>query len=220
VIEYKWPLLKAADQLELPSFPSMVRHFLYDQLYPNSVIPSSELSIHALPEFYGKVSIFYNATATFRAPSDFSGIRSMRREYIRATPAWRNGRPRYDMVFLNSDPSQEGMRGLEVARVMIFFSFVHEGKQYPCALIHWFSRIGEEPDEDTGLWVVKPEFYDNGKPHIAIIHVDTICRAAHLIPVYPSQFIRRSLTMHDTLDVFREFYVNKFVDYHAFQIAS
>jgi len=44
--------------------------------------------------------------------------------------------------------------------------------------------------------------------------------AAHLISVYQSsQYIRQSLTMHDTLDIFNEFYVNKFVDHYAFQIA-
>lgn len=114
MIGYKWSLLAAAAQFELPSFPTMIRHFLYDQLYPNSRIPSSELSTHAYPEFCGKISIFYNATATFRAPSDFSGIGCMRREYIRATPSWRRGSPRYDPVFINSDPSLEGMRGLKI----------------------------------------------------------------------------------------------------------
>jgi hypothetical protein len=71
-----------------------------------------------------------------------------------------------------------------------------------------------------GLWVVKPEFDDNGTPDLAIIHIDTIIRAAHLIPIYEAHYIRQSLTMHNTLDAFKGFYVNKFVDYHAFQIAS
>ena len=111
------------------------------------------------------------------------------------------------------------MRGLEIARVLSFFSIIHEGKSYQCALVHWFSHVETKPDEDTGLWVVRPEFNNNDKLNVAIVHVDTIFRAAHLIPVYQSsQFIRRSMTMHDTLDVFNEFYVNKFVDYHAFQI--
>jgi len=219
ITEYRWSLLKAPEKLELPSFPTMLRCFLYDQLYPDSSIPSSNLSVHAYPQFYGRVSIFYNTTATFRAPSDLSGIGCMCREYIQATPSWRNSRPRYDTVFINFDPSQEGMRGLEVARVLTFFSFTHEGKPYQCALVHWFSRVRNEPDEDMGLWVLKPDFNDDGKPDLAIVHVDTIYRAAHLIPVYSSQYLRRSLTMHDTLDVFNEFYANKFVDYQAFQIA-
>ena len=198
----------------------MLRRFLYDQLHPNSSIPSHDLSIHAYPEFYGRVHIFYHATATFRAPSDLSGIGCMRHEYIRATPSWRNGHPHYDTIFINLDPSEDGMCGLEVARVLAFFSIVHEQKPYQCALVHWFSHVGNEPDEDMGLWIVCPEFDDDGRPGLAIVHVDTIYRASHLSPVFQSQYIRRSLTMHDTLDVFKEFYVNKFTDYHAFQIAS
>lgn len=189
-IEYKWPLLTAAEKLELPSFPTMLQAFLYDQLYPDSPIPLSELSIHAYPPFSGRVSIFYNATAIFRAPSDLSGIGCMCREIIRATASWRNGQPRYDTIFINSDPSEDGMRGLEVARVLTFFSFRHEEKVYQCALIHWFSHVRDEPDEDTGLWVVKPEFDDDGTPDLAIIHIDTIIRAAHLIPIYEAHYIR------------------------------
>ena len=112
------------------------------------------------------------------------------------------------------------MSGFEIARVLTFFSVVHDGLEYQCALIHWFSRVGTGPDENTGLWVVKPEFRDSdAKPHLAIIHVNTIYRAAHLLPVYRTDsYISRSLTMHDTLDTFQQFYVNKFVDHHTFEI--
>jgi hypothetical protein len=198
----------------------MVRRFLYDQLYPDSLIPSSQLETTAYPDFDGVISIFYSATATFRAPSDISSINGMRREYIRATPSWREEAARYDCVFVNSDHELEGMRGLEIARILAFFSVVHDDQEYGCALIHWFSRVGTGPDENTGLWIVEPEFEDEGKPHLDIIHIDTILRAAHLLPVFwTNQYISRLLTMHDTLDTFKEFYVNKFVDYHAFEIA-
>ncbi len=198
----------------------MVRQFLYDQLYPDSEISSSQLEVTAYPEFGGRISIFYSAISTFRAPSDISGVNSLRREYIRATPSWRNGAARYDCVFLNTDPEIEGMRGLEVARVLAFFSFVFSDEEYQCALIHWFCRVDSEPDQDTGMWIVEPEFNIDEQPLIAIVHVDSIYRAAHLIPVYQTnRYISRSLSMHDTLDTFKQFYVNKFVDHHAFEIA-
>jgi hypothetical protein len=86
-------------------------------------------------------------------------------------------------------------------------------------LVHWFSRGGTGPDANTGYWVVEPDFDDEGKPCLDIIHVDSIYRAAHLLPVYQTnQYTPRSLTMHDALDTFKKFYVNKFVDYHAFGI--
>ena len=80
--------------------------------------------------------------------------------------------------------------------------------------------IGDTPNEDTGMWEVEPSYIGN-KPHLCIIHIDMIYRAAHLIPVYwTSRFIAWSLTMNKTLDIFNRFYVNKFVDHHAFVIAS
>ena len=73
------------------------------------------------------------------------------------------------------------MRALDVARVRSFFSFVSRGITYPCALVHWFSRVGDEADEDTGMWVVEPDVDETGSPFAGIIHTDSILRAAHLM---------------------------------------
>ena len=218
--EHKWPLDVASRNLELPDFPQLIRRFLYDQTYPDARIPLSQVSIDACPAFVSKISVFYSASATFRAPSDPSGPRSMHREYIRATPNWQNGHARYDCVFVNVRSELDGMRGMEVARVFLFFSMTHRSKSYPCALVQWFSVVGDEPDEDMGYWMVEPDFHEDGGPHLAIIHLDTILRAAHLMPAYQtSDFVKAALTMHDTLDEFKLFYVNKFADHHAFEIA-
>jgi hypothetical protein len=144
----------------------------------------------------------------------------MRREWIRASPSWRNGPPRYDCVFLNTDPTAEGMRGLDVARVLLFFSFEYDSTTYPCALVRWLSRVGDGPDEDTGMWMVQPDLEEDGSSIITVIHLDCILRAAHLIPVYGDEFIPRELSLHHSLDAFLLHYVNKFIDHHAFQIAS
>jgi hypothetical protein len=145
----------------------------------------------------------------------------MRREYIRATPAWRKGRARYDCIFINARPELAGMCGLEVARVFLFFSFVHQDVSYPCALIQWFCVIGDEAEDETGLWMVEPDVNEDGQPNLTVIHLDTIFHAAHLVPAYrTSNFVRRSLSMHETLDEFKTFYINKFVDHNAFEIAS
>jgi hypothetical protein len=169
--------------------------------------------------FYGKMTIYPSAVATFHAPSDISGIGGMRRERIRAVKSWRKGPGRYDTIFVNTDPSVEGMQGLDVARVRLFFSFSHDGIEYPCALVHWFSRVGDLPSDHTGMWVVKPDLMDNGKNLTAIIHLDTVVRASHLIPVFGPQRVSRTLSFTDTLDTFTSFYVNKYVDHHAFEIA-
>jgi hypothetical protein len=187
-------------KLELPDFPQLIRRFLYDQTYPNARFPSSQVSIDACPVFVGKISIFYSSSATFRAPSDSSGPSSMHREYIRATPSWRKGHPRYDCIFINTQPELAGMRGLGVARVFLFFfSFVHEDTYYPCALVQWFSVIGDEPDDETGFWMVEADVCDNGQPSLAIIHLDSIYRAAHLVPAYRSSTGYSQCTMHWTI---------------------
>src|SRR6202166_3011240 len=113
------------------------------------------------------------------------------------------------------------MKGLEVARVFFFFLMTHRSQSYPSALVQWFSVVGDEPDDETGLWMVEPEIHENGEPHWAIIHLDTILRAAHLMPAYQtSDFVKPTLTMHNTLDEFKLFYINKFVDHHAFEITA
>jgi len=59
--------------------------------------------------------------------------------------------------------------------VQLFFSFSYEGVQYPCALVHWFSREGDSPDNTTGMWIVEPDTLDDdGKTLTSIIHLNTI----------------------------------------------
>lgn len=112
------------------------------------------------------------------------------------------------------------MRGMEVARALCFFSFEYDGVTYPCAVVHWFSHISEEPDNDTGMWMVAPDLDPSESPVLAIIHIDCIFRAAHLLPIFGDSFVPENITHMNSLDCFKGFYVNRFVDYHAFNIAS
>ena len=163
--------------------------------------------------------MYASALATFYAPSDLCGTSGMRRERIHARSSWRKGPGRYDCMFVNTDSSAPGMHGLDVVRARLFFSFHYQGKVYPCALVRWYSCIGDEPERDTGMWVVEPECNDDGSPFMAIIHLDTIVRGAHLIGVYGDKYIPTNLTFNDSLNAFHSYYVNKFIDNHAFEIA-
>ena len=142
-------------------------------------------------------------------------------ETIRATPAWNRGEipgPRYDCVFVsNGENSESNMSGLLVARVLLLFSFViNEEQHHQCALIHWFSLFGDQPDPDNGMWVVTPDYFGNA-PSLSVIHVDSIFRAAHLLPIFNNAPLPRTLNYTSTLDSFRGFYVNKYIDYHAYE---
>ncbi|KAI0245117.1 hypothetical protein BJV78DRAFT_1277535 [Lactifluus subvellereus] len=130
----------------------------------------------------------------------------MHREHIRATSAWRQGPARYDCVFVNTHPHLNGMRALDVGCVWCFFSFNIITQHIPV-------RLCTECDEDTGMWMVKPEMAYDGSPVVSIIHLDTIFRAAHLLPSF-------AITCHNSLDGFTAYYVNKFIDHHAFETAS
>lgn len=207
-----------AVELEQPDFVQLIRQFLFDQLHPDESVASYDH--RKLPEFHGKVHVYTSAVSTFRAPSDLSGLSGMRRERIRAMPSWGKGPARYDCVFVNTGPAAEGFQGLNVARVRLFFSIKFGEVIYPCALIHWMIRVGDEPDDDTGMWIVKPDLDANGLPHMSVIHLDCILRAAHLIGVCGKDFLPKGFSYYHSLDAFLAFYVNKFIDHHAFEIAS
>lgn len=205
-------------------FPVLVSRFLYDQLHPHTPLdPQSPLP----PTFYRavteprltKISVFTSASATFYAPSDISGIGGMRRERIRASPSWRKGPPRYDCVFVETDSDANGMRGLHAARVRFFFSFRHEEETFPCALVEWFVPVDREPDDLTGMWIVEPEFDSQSVRARSVVHLDTIVRAAHLIPVYGTEALPPQFHFSDSLDAFKAYYVNKYVDHHSHEIA-
>jgi hypothetical protein len=206
-----------AAKIGQPQLPELIQRFLYDQLYPNNLFSSSQVSLSACPKFSGRVSVSGSAVVTYYAPSDESGIGGMHREHIRATLSWRRGPARYDCAFVNLDPSVDGMRGLGVIRILCFFSFIFETKTYPCALVRWFTL--DEFDEDSGMWIVQPEVSDS-IPVCSVIHLDAIFRSAHLLPIYGNKPVPRTVFSHNSLDSFAAFYVNKFIDYHAFRVAS
>jgi hypothetical protein len=164
---------------------------------------------------FGRVDIFSSAISVYRAPSDSSGVGGMRQERIRATLSWQNGPPRYDCMFVSKDPSLAGLRGLHVVRAMLLFSFKHRNILYPCALVQWFLPAGDEPDETTGMYVFEPELDENGARTMSVIHMDSVLRGAHLIPCYGDDFLPSSFRFTDSLDAFRGFYVNKFIDHNA-----
>ncbi|KAJ6610872.1 hypothetical protein B0H10DRAFT_2193179 [Mycena sp. CBHHK59/15] len=121
-----------ADHIKVPAFPDLLASFLEDQLQSDkySDDASDGFDISEYP-----ISVYHSAIATFYAPSDPSGIRGMRRERIRSTPTWRKHGPRRDCAFAVENQQEQGFRGMSVVRVRLFFSFTHDGIDYPCALV-------------------------------------------------------------------------------------
>ena len=172
------------------------------------------MPIDECPSFEGRVSVHHSVAAYFYAPSDLCGTGGMHRERIRSTPLWRGQYARRDTVLVVTDPNQLGMLGMAVGRLLLFFSLSFQDVFYPCALIHWFEYLDQGLDNETGMWKVKPEHESNGRPCLAVIHLDSIQRAAHLIPVYGSGSVPDCIHFYQSLDLFRTYFVNSYADHH------
>jgi hypothetical protein len=204
----------------MPSFPYLLHTFLYEQLGTSFEEDEDHDEDDDILAYISPISSFRSAVATFFAPSDVCGVRGMRREWLRCTPNWRNSGPRYDCVYLVEDESKPGFRGMNVVRLKALLSFAYEGTVYPCAVVEWFKKVGRTPDPNTGMWIVKPDM-SSGERDVTVIHIDSILRAAHLLPLYGSQYplVPPNFDHTRSLDVFNAYYVNKYIDHHANEIA-
>ncbi|KAI6102381.1 hypothetical protein EDD16DRAFT_1696647 [Pisolithus croceorrhizus] len=179
-----------------PELPDLVSIFLFQQRNPGDDVPDISKCPKAIDPGYS----FSSAVATLYAPSDLSGAYGMHCQCIHASPSWRNGAPHYDCVFVEKDPTLPGFQGLYVAQVLLFFSFHYQNVHYPCALVQWFTPIGNEPFEHE---------YDEYGDHLV----------THLIGIYGDEYIPPDLHYSDSLAAFGSFYVNKYSDCHAFGLA-
>ncbi|KAG1884298.1 hypothetical protein F4604DRAFT_1878722 [Suillus subluteus] len=189
-------------ELAIPHLYNLLCQFLFEQVNPDDECSPSDVPLARCPQFNGKIQVFNSASSTFYAPSDRSGIGGMHWEHIRSCPLWRKEAPCYDCVFVNTDAGVEGMGGMDIARVICFFSFMFEAVLYPCAVVHWFNKVNDRPDEDTGMWIVQPSYDIAHLPSIGIVHVDSIYRTAHLIPIYGTHAIPYDLKYYDSYDAF------------------
>ena len=137
---------------------------------------------------------------------------------------WRNEVPQKDCVFVTTnlgDQDSTGMQAFDIACIHAFVSFTTiSGIHYPCTIVCWFHKVDNSLDEDTGMWIVWPSYLHDHSPNFAVIHIDTIYHAAHLIPIYGTSYISQHIKPHNLYDAFCAFYVNKYVNHHAFKLAS
>ncbi|KDQ11751.1 hypothetical protein BOTBODRAFT_46186 [Botryobasidium botryosum FD-172 SS1] len=114
-----------------PNLHVCIQRFLFSELHPNDPCPLDDLPLEDLPLFYSPISVRASAIATFRSPNDLLGMNGMKRERIRAVPLWRGEYKCHDCVFIEHDATKPGMQ------------------EYPCALVSWFSNVGDAPNSDT-----------------------------------------------------------------------
>ncbi|KAE9390839.1 hypothetical protein BT96DRAFT_967702 [Gymnopus androsaceus JB14] len=209
-------LATAIHQLDLPK---LIRQYLYGVEHPDCK-DVSLIDPVSCPPLPSRIRTFPSAKSIFFAPSNQSGVGGMYKEYIHSVPAWYKQNPRYDCVFVSQDADTPVFKGMYAAQVFLSFSFIYEDVVHSCTLIHSFSVVASEPDNVTGMWIVQPDKLDNGRWLMSVIHIDSIFRGAHLIPVFGDDFIptKHILSFHHSLDKFRCFYVNKYADHHAYEV--
>lgn len=196
-----------------PHFIELCRRFLFSQVYDLGINPDRiDLDDCPMPETH--VQVFTSASSVFYAPSELAGWSGMHRELIRCTDTWQGIYHRRDTVLVQMNNELVGFRGMLVGRVFSFFELTYDDIAYSCALIQWFGKE-EVRDDVTGMWVVEPEFDNDGLPLFGVISLDSIVRACHLIPVYGKDFIPLDLDFSYTLDSFSSFYLNHYIDYHS-----
>ena len=108
-----------------------------------------------------------------------------------------------------------------IARALLFFSYydTYLNENVPCGLVNWFTLDGDEPDSATGMWVVRPE-YEGRVRTLEVIHLNSIARGAHLLPVYGSGFLPEDFQYEVSLDVFSSYFVNHYIDHHAHEFLA
>ena len=215
------------DQVGKHNLIWLIQEFVYEQQHPGS----SPCNIPDLPPFYKTITIHTEAVATFHAPSDLSSIGGMKCEHIHAVSCWRGDPGCYDTLFINApandvdgnaeDLPTHGIQGLEVACAHLFFPFTLNGVKYPCTLVHWFSHTTDTPSDITGMYTVETDYLPNGKPVTAVVHLDTVFRAVHLLPISSNHPTLSKHQHHEqTLDLFSEFYINQYINYHTFKVVT
>ena len=201
--------------INYPLNSDLIHHFLFDQLYLNTLLSGDYVDINICPIFNSNIHVFHSALAMFYAPSDHSGVRGMHQQQICVMPSWQKSHARYDCMLIEKDPTLPGFWGLHTVQVCLFFSFKHNQIIYPCALVQWFVPIGNYPCKKTCMWMVELEFNHNGQHVTVIVHLV----GAHLLPIYGSAFIPHELHFSEMLHAFHTYYVNKYTDHHKHETA-
>ncbi|KAM6496272.1 hypothetical protein JOM56_008978 [Amanita muscaria] len=217
---YPSRLENLAAHINVPTLPQLVGRFLHLQLFPNSARSPNTLPLHELPSPDPRsIKVFHSAIAEFYAPSDYSGSGGRKRERIRSTPFWKKSeKPRRDCILVTQDPDAKGMAGMEVARVILFFSFtLAKHRCFPCVLVEWFTTR-RRPCPKTGMWIVDRDRGRDGSRTLEVIHIDAVVRGVHLIPIYGDGFISLDIKFTNSLDRYDTFYVNRYADHHSHEI--
>ena len=208
-----------AEDLHVPALHDLLRCFLQAQIYPDVDEPGVDVPLEHCPWISqaAQIAIHHSARATFYSSSELDLPGRMHSEMIWCSPHWYGLAPCRDTVLVQIGPEDDILHGMAVGRVRALLSSSHGLVHYDCALLEWFNVVAPHPDAVTGMWVLEPERHGNHRA-IDLVHVDSIIRACHLIPVFGEEEVDPDITFANSLDAYACFYLNPYIDYHMHEL--
>ena len=136
--------------------------------------------------------------------------------------SWRGGSSRQDVALVDTrDGGNKAllMSGYAVACVLCLFSFQYASKDFPMALMWWYTLCDDTGcrDEATGMWLVKHKYRDD-ELHLVVVPMASLFCMVHLMPFFGWEEVLRNPNPSETLDIYAQFYVNRYADHQAFEI--
>ncbi|KAJ6586000.1 hypothetical protein B0H19DRAFT_1250743 [Mycena capillaripes] len=183
-------------------------------------------NLYIKPGKYDRYDAFKQITITLPANRHLSSAKRTNR--IRATPMKSpSGRKpavpgQFDTAFIIEDPSQYRnafhLDGLRVAQIRVIFNLPPQFGQFPhpLAYIEWFTPLNQ-PDRVSGMFNIRRSTR-NHRRNAAVISVQSIVRACHLMPKSNSRLIDPSWTTNNVLDCADVFQVNSYIHTDMFTI--
>jgi hypothetical protein len=138
-------------------------------------------------------------------------------EFLRSTEKWSHGQhkghPRYDTVLIRwkEEEGDHSMSNRRVGRLLLLFSTVCNitRRTIEMAYVEWMIPASTW-DKKTEMFKVKRS------GDCGVIGVDSIERGVHLVPVFDGFNTPMAATMRPSLETYRDFWVNNWLDGHIY----
>ncbi|KAG8824504.1 hypothetical protein FRC17_009084 [Serendipita sp. 399] len=124
------------------------------------------------------------------------------------------------LVKSDDDAEEAGIVGYRVAQMRLIFTLrlppTHPLHGTPLAYVYWFSDPSSRPERNINMYQVRYLRGDDRRRIGGIIPLNSICRLLQLVPKYGS-CVNPELTKENSMDVWKDYYINSFMDKETYQ---
>ena len=68
------------------------------------------------------------------------------------------------------------------------------------------------------MWIVTQEIGQTKQPALGLININSIVHSVHLIGIAGSHLVPYEVDHTNALEAFKTFYINKYIDYHTYEV--